>query len=66
MMNIKVKAVGFGFNWTTYPVEFEFTMNGTQDSWEEGEIDRRIFSKVREKTACDKVEIKNVEITETV
>ena len=64
MMKITVKAVGYGLGYNTYHVEFSFTMNGTQDSWEDGEISRRIFNKARERTACDRVEIKETRIEE--
>lgn len=64
MTRINVKAEGIGQGYNTYPVEFSFTINGYPEEWEEGELDRKVLWKAKDKTACNYVRIISVEVHE--
>lgn len=60
MFTIKVKATGHGLSYNTYPVDFEFTMNGTPLDWDEDEIFRRARLNAQKKSACNSVTLEEV------
>lgn len=68
-MQIKVKAVGHGLGYNRYPVEFEFSMNGSRDDWGDEdqlneEVNERAMRKAKDKTACNAVTIERLEIVD--
>jgi hypothetical protein len=57
MKKVKVKGVGFGSSFNTYPVEFEFEV---PNHFSGDEIWHKAVALLKQKTACDSVRVTKV------
>lgn len=62
MIKVTVKAIGHGLGYNNYPVEFDFTLNGSvddfeNDDYEKDKLNQVTRKKAQRKTACNSVTI---------
>lgn len=66
MFIVKVKGVGNGLGFNSYPIDFTFTMNGLRSDWEDDEIKARAIRKAKDNSGCDSVTIKSISFEEVM
>lgn len=59
MNKVKARGMGFGSAYNSYPAEVEFFVD---EYAEDDEIRAKAIRKLKEKTACDKVAVTNIEV----